>query len=80
MAIVYDNGSTEDTYGGVMGVGFATGFNVRYKFLMLGIEYNKVNMKLVDSDNSSNYWGNVSDPASERTPLPYWNIMFGFSF
>ena len=80
MAFVYDDSGIEDDgFGGVMDVGFATGFNVRYKFLMLAFEFNKTKSKLVWSEDSDVYLGSASD-SGDKTPLPYWNIMFGFSF
>jgi hypothetical protein len=71
--------SDNDVYVGTMGLGFATGINVRYKFLMLALEFNKVNVKLVNADDETDYYGNYSDDG-DKTPMPAWNIMLGFSF
>lgn len=82
MATVYENTSIDDeAYAGFMGLGYATGINVRYKFLMLAFEYNKVKTKLKDVDNTTttSYFGDLSSN-SDKTPLSHWNIMLGFSF
>jgi len=51
-------------------IGYATGINVRYSFLMIGVEYNTVNMIFEDTD------GNDTD----KLALPNINFIIGFSF
>jgi len=53
-------------YLGYFGIGYKIGFNVRYRILMAGFEFSKDKIKFEDT--------------SEGTPLPCFNITFGFSF
>lgn len=50
---------------GTRAIGYATGINVRYTFLLLGVEYNTVNMIFEDTD---------------KVALPNINFIIGFSF
>lgn len=62
----------EDIYGGFGKVGFATGVNFRYKLLMLGIEYNKIEPKLKNLDDDNGY--------SDKISLPSINFTIGLNF
>ena len=80
-AIVSGDSSFEDeNYVGTFGIGFSTGFNIRYRFLMAGFEFNKDSIKLEDVDVKGEYFGNVSDPDDDKTPLPSLSFTFGFCF
>lgn len=61
------------------GIGIATGINIRYRFLMLGFEYNSDNMKFESQDYPGSYFGNISDD-SDKTPMPSLSFTLGFSF
>ena len=66
-------------YGAYLGWGFGTGINLRYNFFMFSFEINKLVLKLEDSDYGG-YLGDPSNPGSDKTPLPGFNLTFGFSF
>ena len=72
----------DDTYLGVIGLGYSTGFNVRYRFLMAGFEFNKDHMKLENSDSPGDYFGslNSEDYGTDKTPMPSFSFTFGFCF
>jgi hypothetical protein len=76
LAIVSDE--DDEAYLGVLGFGVSTGINVRYRFIMLGFEYNSDKMKFENVDNPGEYWGNLSD-GSDKTPLPSLSFTLGFS-
>ena len=61
------------------GFGLATGINVRYRFLMIGFEYNSDKMKFENIDYPGEYFGNFSDD-SDKTPMPSFSFSLGFSF
>jgi hypothetical protein len=61
------------------GIGVATGINIRYRFLMLGFEYNSDNMKFEDQDYPGEYFGNLSRD-SDKTPMQSFSFTLGFSF
>ena len=61
------------------GFGIATGINVRYRFLMLGFEFNSDNMKFESQDYPGEYFGNISDD-SDKTPMPSFSFSLGFCF
>jgi len=61
------------------GIGIATGINVRYRFLMIGFEYNSDNMKFESQDYPGEYFGNFSDD-SDKTPMPSLSFSLGFCF
>ena len=69
----------DDVYRGTLGIGVATGINVRYRFLMLGFEFNTDNMKFENVDFSGEYFGNLSD-GSDKTPMPSLSFTLGFCF
>lgn len=73
------DGEAEETYGGTLGIGFSTGINVRYRFLMVGFEYGMDKMKLEDQDNKGSYFGSASDDG-DKTPMSSYNFTFGFTF
>ncbi len=80
MALVYGGSGDSDTsYFGTLGVGIATGFNVRYRFLMLGFEYNADKLKFENVDNKGSYFGSASDDG-DKTPMSSLTFTFGFSF
>jgi hypothetical protein len=79
MAFVDDGLVVDEGYAGLMGFGFSTGFNVRYRFLMAGIEFNKDSMILESSDTPGYYFGNLGN-GDDRTPMPSVSFTFGFSF
>ena len=60
------------------GIGFATGFNVRWKFLMTGFEFNTVSMLLEEVDDG--YYFGSFDSDEDKTPLPEIRVTFGFCF
>jgi hypothetical protein len=78
-AFVDDNLDIDEGYRGLFGVGYTTGLNVRYRFLMLGLEFNRVNMKLENVDVDGEYLGNAKDDG-DKTPLPSMSFTFGFCF
>ncbi len=69
----------EEYYVAKPGIGVATGINVRYRFLMLGFEYNSDKMEFENQDYPGEYFGNVSDD-SDKTPMPSLSFTLGFSF
>lgn len=73
------DGEADQTYIGTFGIGLSTGLNVRYRFLMIGFEYNMDKMKLEDQDNKGEYFGNASND-DDQTPMSSYNFTFGFSF
>ena len=80
-AVVYDNDAADaDGYGKVVSVGLSTGLNVRYSKLMLGIEFNTISPKLEDVDNDGEYFGNINDPNSDKSPLPSLSFSIGMNF
>ena len=70
----------DEAYSGTLGFGFSTGINVRYRFIMVGFEYNRDSMKLENVDIPGEYFGNASDFDDEKTPMPCVNFTFGFCF
>jgi len=77
IAVVADG--EDEVYLGTLGIGVATGINVRYRFLMLGFEYNSDNMKLENRDYPDEYFGNFSED-SDKTPMPSFSFSLGFCF
>jgi hypothetical protein len=69
----------DDVYLGTPGIGIATGMNIRYRFLMLGFEFNSDRMKFENQDIPGEYFGSLSDDG-DKTPMPGFNFTFGFSF
>ena len=79
MAFIEDGSANDESYAGLLGFGFSSGFNVRYRFLMAGIEFNKDSMILESSDSTGDYFGNLGD-GDDKTPMPSVSFTFGFSF
>jgi len=77
IAVVADG--EDEFFRGTTGIGVATGINVRYRFIMLGFEYNSDNMKFENIDNPEAYFGNLGDD-SDKTPMPSFSFSLGFSF
>ena len=69
----------EEFYLAKPGIGVATGINVRYRFLMLGFEYNSDKMKFESQDYPGEYFGSLGD-GSDKTPMPSLSFTLGFSF
>ena len=69
----------DEVYLAKPGIGIATGINVRYRFLMLGFEYNYDKMKFESQDYPGDYFGDLGD-GSDKTPLPSLSFTLGFSF
>jgi len=69
----------EDMYYGFMGFKYSLGVNIRWSILIFGFEYNPGSMKLQNDGGSGEYFGNAKDD-SDKTPMPYMNFTFGFSF
>ncbi len=77
IAIVTDE--VDEVFLAKPGIGIATGINVRYRFLMIGFEYNSDNMKFESQDYPGEYFGNMSDD-SDKTPMPSLSFSLGFCF
>jgi len=77
IALVADG--EDEIFRGTTGIGVATGINLRYRFLMLGFEYNSDKMRFENIDNPEAYFGNVSDD-SDKTPMPSLSFTLGFCF
>jgi hypothetical protein len=69
----------DDVYLGTLGFGVSTGINIRYRFLMLGFEFNSDNLKFENQDIAGEYFGSLSDDG-DKTPMPGFCFTFGFSF
>ena len=69
----------DEVYLAKTGFGVATGINIRYRFLMLGFEYNSDKMKFESRDYPGDYFGNISDD-SDKTPMPSFSFSLGFCF
>lgn len=81
MAFADSDGTVDDDgYAGELGTGYAVGVNVRYRLFMLGFEFNKDTMKLANTNDSDEYFGNVEDWESDETPMSYYNFTLGFTF
>jgi len=72
----------ESLYFGLGGMGYSAGFNIRYRVLMSGFEFNTQNIKLQqDIDDPDNYLGEMfSESSTKKTPLPSFSFTFGFCF
>ena len=73
----YDAGL--ETYLGYVQLMYSFGINVKLAFLMVGFEYEIGSMKL-KNNSKGEYWGNASDPNSNLTPMPGFNLTLGLSF
>ncbi len=67
-----------DTYLGYVQLMYSFGINVKLAFLMVGFEYEIGSLRL--KNNNGEYWGNYSDPNSDYTPMPGFNLTLGLSF
>jgi hypothetical protein len=79
LAMDVGDSSGDEVYIGFGGVGIATGFNVRWNFIMAGFEFNTVKMKLQNIDSDGDYLGSLSH-GGIKTALPAVNFTFGFCF
>ncbi|MGM0407205.1 MAG: hypothetical protein ACQERU_04430 [Bacteroidota bacterium] len=70
----------DDGYGAIGTVGLSTGFNVRYSKLLLGFEFNSINPKLESIDYEGEYFGNLNDYSSKKSPLPSLTFSIGLAF
>lgn len=61
------------------GIGFSTGINLRYRFLMFGFEFNSDKMKFESRDYPGEYFGDFNGE-SDKTPMPSFSFSFGFCF
>jgi len=75
----YKDGDVDDGFIAGPGIGIATGLNIRYRFLMVGFEFNSDRMKFEAVNDEGTYFGNYSDD-SDKTPMPSLSFTFGFSF
>lgn len=76
---LYTSEEVEEVFLAKPGIGFATGLNMRYRFLLLGFEFNSDNMKFESQDYPGEYFGNLSDD-SDKTPMPSMSFSLGFCF
>ena len=76
---IYTPDEVEEVFLAKPGFGFATGLNLRYRFLMFGFEFNSDNMKFESQDYPGEYFGNFSDD-SDKTPMPSMSFSLGFCF
>ena len=67
-----------DSYLGYLQFMYSFGVNVKLAFIMVGFEYEIGSMKV--KNNNGEYWGDYSDPASLKTPMPGFNLTIGLSF
>lgn len=67
-----------DSYLGYVQFMYSFGVNVKLAVFIVGFEYEFGSMKV--KNNAGDYWGNASDPASERTPMPGFNLTIGLCF
>jgi hypothetical protein len=79
LAMDTEDSSSDEIYIGFGGFGVATGFNVRWNFIMAGFEFNTVKMKLQNADYDGEYLGSLSH-GGIKTALPAMNFTFGFIF
>ena len=66
-------------YLGYVQMMYSFGINVRVSVLMIGFEYEIGAMK-VKNNYSGEYWPNLSDPNSKKTPMPGFNLTLGLNF
>ena len=72
--------SFDDIYMGFGGFGIATGFNIRWNFIMAGFEFNTVKMQLENIDVDGDYIGSFPYGEGIKTALPAMHFTFGFIF
>lgn len=74
-----EDDGVDDGYIAGPGIGIATGLNIRYRFLMVGFEFNSDRMKFEAVNDEGTYFGNYQGD-SDLTPMPSLSFTFGFSF
>lgn len=72
----YDNGI--DAYLGYVQFMYSFGVNIKLAIFIVGFEYELGGMKIKNSNGE--YWGNASNPATEYTPMPGFNLTVGLVF
>lgn len=72
-----DGDGNIDVFKGFLQPMYSTGINVKLAFIILGFEYEYGFLRL--KNNQDTYFGNVVND-SKRTPMPGFNITFGFVF
>jgi hypothetical protein len=70
VALMWEEDYIDDLAIATRAIGYATGINIRYTFLMMGVEFNTVNMIFEDTDGFD----------YPKVALPNLNFIFGFSF
>lgn len=73
-----DANGDDDHYRGYMQLMYSTGVNVKFAFMMVGFEYEFGSLKLKNANDE--YLGNFNDANSKKTPMPAFNLTFGFVF
>ncbi len=68
-----------DSYLGYVQMMYSFGLNVRLAFFVVGFEYEIGSLKLKNTTEGK-YWGNASDPTSQSTPMPGFNLTLGLYF
>lgn len=77
--IVTAGDEVDDVYLAGPGFGVATGINLRYRFIMLGFEFNTDKMKFENQDFPGEYFGSISEDG-DKTPMPSLSFSLGFCF
>lgn len=77
--VIWTPEDVEEWFLATPAIGLATGFNVRYRFLMFGFEFNTERMKFESQDFPDTYFGNLTDD-SDKTPMPSFSFSLGFCF
>lgn len=57
---------------------YSVGFDVRLAIFIVGFEYELGGMKVKNTDGE--YWGNASNPDTDHTPMPGFNLTVGLAF
>ena len=70
VALMWEEDYIDDLLVATRAIGYATGINIRYTFLMMGVEFNTVSMIFEDSDGYD----------TDKLALPNINFIIGFSF
>lgn len=58
---------------------YSVGINIDIAVIYLGFEYDFGGLKLKNNEEGD-YWPNHSDRNNKRTPMPGFNVTFGFNF
>ena len=77
--VLYTVDDVDEVFIAKPGIGFATGVNLRYRFLMFGFEFNSDKMKFESEDFPGEYFGNYAGD-SDKTPMPSMSFSLGFCF